>query len=121
MVVPARAFALAACVACLAGLAPTPVAAVELGRLFFSPEDRDRLERLRRGEPVTSATVPAPAANPAITGFVKRSDGRHTIWIDGRPMETSDRRAEDLHAREVRDDTNLPPSAVKRMAPPKSP
>lgn len=116
--VPARALALTAI---LAGLAASPAPAVELGRLFLSAEDRDRLDRLRRGEPVTPSTVASPAAIPAITGFVKRSDGRHTIWIDGRPMATSDRRAEDLHGREVRDDTNLPPSAVKRMAPPKTP
>ena len=116
--VPARALALAAL---LAALAPAPAPAVEIGRLFLSAAERDRLDRLRRGEPVTASTAAIPAANPAITGFVKRSDGRHTIWIDGRPMETSDRRAEDLHGREVRDDTNLPPSAVKRVTPPKTP
>ena len=26
------------------------------------------------------------AGTPALTGFVKRSDGRHTLWIDGAPV-----------------------------------
>jgi hypothetical protein len=56
-----------------------------LGTLFHTPEERERLERLRRGEPESPA-APAPGAASAITGFVKRSDGRHTVWIDGQPV-----------------------------------
>ena len=59
--------------------------AAELGTLFHSPEERARLDRLRRGEP---AETPRAAQNrtPTVTGFVKRSDGRNTVWIDGRPQ-----------------------------------
>lgn len=105
--------------AALLALAATAGAA-DFGRLFTTPAERERLDRLRRGEAVAApeATGPAEAARePAITGFVKRSDGRHTIFIDGRPVATSDRRAGELHPREVRDDTTLPPSAVKSSRP----
>src|SRR5262249_37669649 len=55
------------------------------GTLFFSAEERASLDRLRRGESETAA-APAPGAGSAVTGFVKRSDGRHTVWIDGRAV-----------------------------------
>jgi len=58
---------------------------VELGTLFTTPEERARLDRMRRGEPEVSSR-PAHAGIPAVTGFVKRSDGRHTLWIDGAPV-----------------------------------
>ncbi len=64
--------------------------AVELGTLFTTPEERARLDRLRRGEPDTPATSQGSrAADPSITGFVKRSDGRHTVWIDGAPVQVT--------------------------------
>lgn len=66
------------------------VAADELGTLFTTPEERARLDRLRRGEN-TSAVRTAPEGifnrhKPALTGYVQRSDGRATVWIDGRPV-----------------------------------
>jgi hypothetical protein len=56
-----------------------------LGTLFFSAEERARLDRLRRGEGEPAA-APAPGQASAVTGFVKRSDGRNTVWIDGTPV-----------------------------------
>jgi len=56
-----------------------------LGTLFHTPEERARLDRLRRGE-TEPAGAPAPGRASALTGFVKRSDGRHTVWIDGAPV-----------------------------------
>jgi hypothetical protein len=42
---------------------------------------------LRRGEPETQAAVnSAGRSQPAVTGFVRRSDGRNTVWIDGTPV-----------------------------------
>jgi hypothetical protein len=63
-------------------------AAAELGTLFHTPEERARLDKLRRGEPevVIGAVRSGP---PAVTGYVKRSDGRHTVWIDGTPLPAS--------------------------------
>ena len=73
---------LALCASACAGAAQPP-----LGTLFHTPEERDRLDRLRRGEPeAAAAAAPAPGGGSSITGFVKRSDGRHTVWIDGQPV-----------------------------------
>jgi hypothetical protein len=72
----------------LCASAPASAADPALGTLFHTPEERERLDRMRRGEPESApASVPgAPGAASAITGFVKRSDGRHTVWIDGQPV-----------------------------------
>ena len=71
--------ALLCAVACAAG-------AAELGTLFHTPEERARLDRLRRGEPDNPAG-PAVTHRPReLTGFVKRSDGRGTAFIDGTPV-----------------------------------
>ena len=69
--------------------APTPASAeVDLGTLFTSPQERARLDRLRRGEPVQTATA-GPTGQRAVTGYVKRSDGRSTVWIDGVPLQVA--------------------------------
>ena len=65
--------------------------AVELGTLFNSAEERARLDRLRRGEPVTLTA--RPRGEPEVTGVVKRSDGRSTVWIDGVPLQVATPRA----------------------------
>lgn len=65
--------------------------AVELGTLFNSPEERARLDRLRRGEP--PARAGGRSGPNQVTGFVKRSDGRSTVWIDGVPMQVATPRA----------------------------
>jgi hypothetical protein len=61
----------------------------ELGTLFHSPEERARLDRLRRGEPDAGEARPLGTGRPEITGYVKRSDGRSTVWIDGRPVQVA--------------------------------
>jgi hypothetical protein len=70
---------LALCIPALAGAAE-----VALGTLFHTPEERERLDRMRRGEPERPQATTGGA--PSVTGFVKRSDGRHTVWIDGTPV-----------------------------------
>jgi hypothetical protein len=62
--------------------------AAELRTLFHSSEERERLDKLRRGEPLEPPAPPPAAAPPrpkAVTGFVQRSDGKGTVWIDGKP------------------------------------
>lgn len=56
------------------------------GRLFYTPTERTQLEAGR------NRPTPAPAENPARTppdtlfnGYVLRSDGRATQWINGEP------------------------------------
>ena len=76
--------------ASLAGAAWDVSAAAEadLGTLFTSPEERARLDRLRRGEPVQTA-IAGSTGPRAVTGYVKRSDGRSTVWIDGVPLQVA--------------------------------
>lgn len=69
--------------------------AAELGTLFNTPEERARLDRLRRGEPLSSAST-APDGPREVTGFVQRSDGRGTVWIDGVPVPVASPRAAPL-------------------------
>lgn len=78
-------FALAA--PCLAG-------AAEIGTLFHSAEERARLDKLRRGEP--EALAIATPARREVTGFVRRSDGRGTVWINGVPVTVADSAAREL-------------------------
>jgi hypothetical protein len=59
---------------------------LDLGTLFTTPDERARLDRLRRGEPVQTAHF---TGQRAVTGYVKRSDGRSTVWIDGVPLQVA--------------------------------
>jgi hypothetical protein len=70
------------------GLAALPAwPGSELRTLFHTAEERARLDRQRRGESAEAApSKPAPAV---VGGYVKRSDGRDTVWIDGRPVTMS--------------------------------
>jgi hypothetical protein len=69
----------------LAALLASGAAAADLRTLFHTPEERARLDRLRRGEPLEAQAAPRAPRVPAVTGFVKRSDGRDTVWLDGTP------------------------------------
>jgi len=79
-------------------------AAESLGTLFLSAEERARLDTLRRGD-VPAAPGAAPQRDHALTGFVQRSDGRTTVWIDGRAVMVPARRAPPLDPRIVQDNS----------------
>jgi len=74
-------------VAMVASLELAAGAADDLGTLFFTPQERASLDRMRRGEPESPSL--ARMARHAVTGFVRRSDGRNTVWIDGAPIPLS--------------------------------
>ena len=76
--------------AILALLAIASAHAEDLGTLFFTPAEREHLDQLRRGESVESTPLDTPGARHAITGYVKRSDGRGVVWIDGKPVVVRD-------------------------------
>ncbi|HWH38751.1 MAG TPA: hypothetical protein VNU21_02880 [Usitatibacter sp.] len=87
----------------------------DLGTLFFSPEERARLDQQRRGElappPKAAAAATtergrpaAPVRPPVLTGYVQRSDGRDTVWIDGRPVVTTAPQASTLEPSKVGQD-----------------
>jgi len=68
--------------------APVPAAADEnLGRLFFTPQQRQDLDRRRQANAQETAT----SANSLVTvnGQVSRSLGKTTVWINGVPQETA--------------------------------
>jgi hypothetical protein len=72
---------------CLALLAPLPLAAQELGRLFLTPEQRAALDARRKARiPDKPAAAPvAESPTTTVDGLVRRPGGRSTVWINGLP------------------------------------
>jgi hypothetical protein len=67
----------------LAGAADT-VSAEEIGRLFFTPQQRQDLDRRRATNvPETEAAVESLVT---VNGQVSRSSGKTTTWINGVPQ-----------------------------------
>lgn len=64
-------------------LAPQAVLAQELGRLFFTPEQREALDARRKARLPDKPAALAPSPTTRIDGSVQRSSGRSTVWIDG--------------------------------------
>ena len=58
--------------------------ATELGRLFFTPEQRARLEFGQQPD------IKPPGRPPALSvgGIVQRQGGERTVWINGVPQIT---------------------------------
>ncbi len=59
--------------------------AQELGRLFFTPEQRAALDARRKAK-VPDKPAAAPVAESPITrinGAVQRGGGKSTVWVDG--------------------------------------
>ena len=64
--------------------------AQELGRLFYTPEERAALDARRRARlPDKPAAAPAAAVSPVtrVDGFVRRSAGPSTVWVNGAPLD----------------------------------
>ncbi len=68
-------------------LAATPAVAQEVGRLFFTPEQRAALDARRKARvpDKPSATVVA-SPTTRVDGFVQRSGGPSTVWVNGEPL-----------------------------------
>lgn len=61
-----------------------PAAAQDLGRVFFTPEQRDALDARRKArvpDKPAAATVASPTTR--MDGFVRRSGGPATVWVNG--------------------------------------
>lgn len=62
--------------------------AQELGRLFFTPEQREALDARRKArvpdKPAAAPVVASPTTR--LDGYVQRSGGRSTVFIDGEPV-----------------------------------
>jgi hypothetical protein len=65
-----------------------------LGRLFFTPSERARLDDLRHRPPpppveIAKPEQPLPAPGPryvTVNGVVRRSDGESTVWLNNKPV-----------------------------------
>ena len=66
-------------------MSPGLTQAEELGRLFFTPQQRQDLDR-RRSTNAVAATVTA-VDQVTINGQVSRSGGKSTTWINGAPQD----------------------------------
>jgi len=60
-----------------------------LGRLFFTPERRQQLDRQREMNLLDQQQLPA---DPTLTidGVVTRSSGRRTAWVNGHPQHENE-------------------------------
>jgi hypothetical protein len=58
-----------------------------LGRLFLTPEQRTNLDARRKAR-VPDKPAAAVVASPTtrLDGFVARSDGRSTVWVNGETL-----------------------------------
>jgi hypothetical protein len=96
-------------------LAPMPAQAQTLGRLFYSPQERRQLDARRNAQtirppviaalprskpnmalnatPIIAAT-PKPPKATIINGFVRRSDGPNTVWLNEKPISGNAAREE---------------------------
>ena len=74
----------------LALLFSASAAAQELGRLFFTPEQRRALDARRKAR-VPDRPAAAAVVSPTLRldGYVKRSGGRSTVWVNGETTEDS--------------------------------
>ncbi len=81
-----RAYSLLVGVLLLAGAGAA--AAQELGRLFFTPQQRAELNARRKArvpdKPAAVAVVESPRTR--LDGYVKRSNGKSTVWLNGDPV-----------------------------------
>lgn len=69
---------------------PAPPATVQpsvVGRLFFTPEQREQLDLLRLKKVVASQAKDEPPPE-IITyeGIVRRADGQTTVWVNNKPL-----------------------------------
>jgi hypothetical protein len=68
---------------------PAAGAADDLGRLFFTPERRQQLDRQREMNLLDRQQAPA---DPTLTvdGVVARSSGKRTAWVNGNPQHENE-------------------------------
>jgi hypothetical protein len=73
-------------VALLIGAFPARAGAESLGRLFHSAAERNALDAMRKAklQPQKPAAPRPPEPQSAqLDGYVARSDGKSTIWVNG--------------------------------------
>jgi len=63
-----------------------PAAAQQLGRLFFTPEQRAALDARRAARLPDKPAAVAESPTTRVDGYVRRSSGKSTVWVDGEPL-----------------------------------
>ena len=74
-----------------ASIALAPAArAQELGRLFFTPDQRAALDARRKARSPDKAAATVVSPTTRLDGYVQRSGGPSTVWVNGEgQLETS--------------------------------
>lgn len=73
--------------ACALLLVSTHAFGQELGRLFFTPEQRSGLDARRKARiPDKPAAVVVESPVTRLDGYVSRSGGKATVWLNGEPI-----------------------------------
>jgi hypothetical protein len=68
-------------------LIPTASFSQEVGRLFFTPEQRAALDARRKARvPDKPAAVVVASPTTKLDGYVQRSGGPSTVWVNGEPL-----------------------------------
>lgn len=76
-----------ALVGLLLATASAAAVAQELGRLFFTPEQRAELDARRKARvPDKPAAVLIESPSTTLDGYVKRSNGKSTVFLNGEPV-----------------------------------
>jgi hypothetical protein len=79
--------ALPALAGILLATAAAAASAQELGRLFFTPEQRAELDARRKARvPDRPAAVVTESPSTTLDGYVKRSNGKSTVFLNGEPI-----------------------------------
>jgi len=69
--------------ACLAAFNP-PAAAQEIGRLFFTPEQRQALDARRKARTPDRPNAPVTTSpTTRLNGYVQRGNGKSTVFVNG--------------------------------------
>ena len=89
--------AIASGVLCVLAAAAGPAGAQPLGRLFFTPEQRDALDARRKARLPDKPAAAAPLRSTRVDGYVLRSGGKSTVWVNGEAI-TEGSRADEVRA-----------------------
>ena len=65
--------------------------AQELGRLFFTPEQRQALDARRKARVPDKPAAVAASPTMRLDGYVKRSGGPSTVWVNGESTDDAPR------------------------------
>jgi hypothetical protein len=67
-----------------------PCSAQDVGRLFFTPEQRQALDARRRARLPDRPNAPVVSSpTTRLNGYVSRDNGKSTVWVNGEPLPES--------------------------------